>query len=62
MQCVAWVTLVGDGAAREVALVIYLEAKLWHARILTVWQLKAWNTYRLQCMEGLVDKDSKIYS
>lgn len=40
MQSVSGVALVGDGAAREVALVIDLEAKLGHPRVLTVRELK----------------------
>lgn len=56
MQRVARVTLVGDGAAREVALVIHLVAKLGHAGILTMWQLEAWNTYRSRCWRTLTDK------
>lgn len=44
MQCVSGVALVGDGAAREVALVVDLEAKLGHPRVLTVRKLKTWKT------------------
>lgn len=40
VQCVSGVALVGDGAAREVALVVDLEAKLGHPRVLTVRELK----------------------
>lgn len=40
MQRVPRLTSVGDAASREVALVVHLEAKLWHAGVLTVRQLK----------------------
>lgn len=40
VESVSGVTLVGDGASREVALVVDLEAKLGHPRVLTVRELK----------------------
>lgn len=40
VESVSGVTLVGDGASREVALVVDLEAELGHPRVLTVRELK----------------------
>lgn len=42
VQGVTRVTPVGDGAAREMSLVVDLEAKLGHPRVLAVGKLKAW--------------------
>lgn len=42
VQGVTRVTPVGDGAAREMSLVVDLEAKLGHPRVFAVGQLKAW--------------------
>lgn len=42
VQCVSGLAPVRDAAAGEVALVVYLEAKLWHAGVLAVGQLETW--------------------
>ncbi len=55
VQCVSGVALVGDGAAREMALVVDLEAKLGHPRVLTVRKLKTWKTLCLLAYWWLFD-------
>lgn len=58
MQSVSRLASVCDAAPREMALVVDLEAKLRHARVLTMRQLKTWREkkYRERCSQCVLLK------